>query len=191
MYKKRATFKMALFLYMINIPIILGVFSIFVVQYCIFPDESRLCALAALDQNQRNGTIFLVPQQAQPFGFQAVFGSLCDQLRVPDRTGIDADLICAALQHPVKVIDGVDAAAHDLGNVRAAVQTENRDTDVDNGHIDAHHREEHVVTEQQLNDHRRSSEKADVNRAYSVKYFRKRFVFRQNIHPQELHANQY
>ena len=40
------------------------------------------------------------------------FGSRFDQLGVADCAGVDADLVRAALEHAVKIVERVDAAAH-------------------------------------------------------------------------------
>ena len=37
---------------------------------------------------------------------------LFNQVRIPDRTGVDRNLVRPALQHPVKILNRVDAAAH-------------------------------------------------------------------------------
>ena len=44
------------------------------VQDNFFPDQSRLCAFAQLQQDQIHGRVFFVSYQTQSFGFQIVFG---------------------------------------------------------------------------------------------------------------------
>ena len=61
--------------------------------------------------------VYPLDVHAQHHALVAVF--LCrrsDQARIGNGAGVDADLVCAAFQHPVKIIQRADAAAYRQGD---------------------------------------------------------------------------
>lgn len=66
---------------------------------CFLPEESRLAALAALQQDQGYGSVFFVPQKAQPFRLQLVRGTAGAEFRQPFGAVYD-EKVTAVLQRP-------------------------------------------------------------------------------------------
>ena len=65
------------------------------VQDNFFPGKARLCAFSQLKQDKINRRTFLMPHQAQPFGFQFVVCSdgnqLCQTFRLVNQKEITAE----------------------------------------------------------------------------------------------------
>ena len=80
------------------------------------------------------------------------------------------------------VINGLDTASHDLGDISSRVKSKYDTGNLDAGHIYLHDRKQNVVEEQQLNYHRRSSEDPYIEGAEAVQYPREYLVLRDNAH---------
>ena len=67
--------------------------------------EDAELAVHALDVSGEDHALAAIPQ-----------GGLADEVGVADGPGVDADLVGPAFQHPVEIVQGVDAAAHGEGD---------------------------------------------------------------------------
>ena len=70
-------------------------------------DQAQLCALSELQQDQAHGSTLLMPQQAQPFGFQLVLGGFYGQFRQPFRAQEAARNRSSGLQQSSRRARGV------------------------------------------------------------------------------------